>query len=126
VRVLYLDQNKWIALARAVKRPSDRPDLNALLKAIDGEVSANRMVVPLTATNIYETHKINDPQRRHDLASIQAWLSRGVVFRGRHKRLEAEISRFGQQPSDWLYGDMLKPATSTDAVPISSYCLCIA
>lgn len=92
VRIVYLDQNKWIDLARAVKHPASHPELHALVKAIDDEVRAGRMAVPLTATNIYETHKINDPQRRHDLAFVQSLLSRGIVFRGRHKRLEAEIT----------------------------------
>jgi hypothetical protein len=92
VRIVYLDQNKWIELARAAKFPAEYPDLHALLEAITQEVSAGRLALPLTATNIYETHKINDPQRRHDLASVQAYLSRGLVFRGRHKRLEAEVT----------------------------------
>lgn len=50
-------------------------------------------MLPLTASNIYETHKIADPDRRHDLAYVQSVLSRGFVFRGRHKRLEVEIAR---------------------------------
>jgi hypothetical protein len=92
VRIVYLDQNKWIQLARAVKFPSEAPDLAALLKAVTKEVSAGRLVLPLTATNIYETHKINNAQKRHDLASIQAFLSGGHVFRARYKRLEVEVT----------------------------------
>ncbi len=92
MHIVYLDQNKWIELARAAKFPADRPELRALLDAMRLEVSASRLVLPLTATNIYETHKINDAERRRELASLQAWLSRGFVFRGRYKRLETEIS----------------------------------
>lgn len=50
-------------------------------------------MLPLGASNIYETHKIADPNRRHDLAYVQSVLSRGSVFRGRHRRLEVEIAR---------------------------------
>ncbi len=61
--VVYLDQNKWIELARAVKHPTDYPAQHALFVAIVREVDAGRLILPLTAANIYETHKINDPQR---------------------------------------------------------------
>lgn len=89
--VVYLDQNKWIELARAVKHPADYPAQHELLVAIAREVEAGRLILPLTAANIYETHKINDPQRRHDLAILQATASHGLVFRGRHRRLEIEL-----------------------------------
>jgi hypothetical protein len=92
VHIVYLDQNKWIELARAAKFPTERPELRALLDATSDEVRAGRLALPLTATNIYETYKINNPQRRQALASIQAFLSKGLVFRGKHKRLEVEIS----------------------------------
>lgn len=89
--VVYLDQNKWIELARAVKRPADHPMQYGLLILIAREVESGRLVLPLTAANIYETQKINDPQRRRDLAILQATASQGLVFRGRHHRLEAEL-----------------------------------
>ena len=92
MRITYLDQNKWIELARAAKQPEDYPDHNALLKSIGRAVGAGDLILPLTFTNIYETFKINDPQRRRDLASVQASLSKGFVFRGRYKRLEEEVS----------------------------------
>lgn len=75
-----------------MKHPAEYPDLRALVETISQEVGAGRLALPLTATNIYETLKINDPERRHDLASAQALLSRGLVFRDRHKRLEAEVT----------------------------------
>jgi hypothetical protein len=92
VRVVYLDQNKWIDLARAAKYPAEHPDLHRLLKVVGREVRDGRLALPLAAANIYETQKINNEERRRDLASLQAVLSKGLVFRGRHKRLEIEIS----------------------------------
>lgn len=91
--IAYLDQNKWIELARAAKHPEQHPDARALLETLCETVGAGRLVLPLTASNIYETHKIADPDRRHDLAYVQSVLSRGFVFRGRHRRLEVEIAR---------------------------------
>jgi hypothetical protein len=91
VKILYLDQNKWIELARAVKSPDDFPGQYAVLSTLVKEVNAGHLVVPLTLTNLYETHKIGSPQRREHLAWVQSTLSQGMVFRGRHKRLEVEI-----------------------------------
>ncbi len=91
MQIVYLDQNKWIDLSRAVKYPAEYPELRKVLEVLVEEAKAGRIAVPLTQTNIYETHKINDPERRHDLAYVQATLSQGRVFRGRHKRLETEV-----------------------------------
>ncbi|MQB46046.1 hypothetical protein [Rhizobium sp. ICMP 5592] len=93
MHTVYLDQNHWIALAQAVKRPKDYPALQSLPGRIRAEVDAGRLRLPLTFTNIYETHKINDPERRGDLAMVQAFLSRGTVFRGRRRRREQEIAQ---------------------------------
>ncbi|MBK1696987.1 hypothetical protein [Rhodovibrio salinarum] len=89
--VVYLDQNKWVDLARAVKSPSDHPAHHALLTALSRNVETGRLVLPLTAANIYETQKTNDPAQRHNLAILLATASQGLVFRGRHHRLEAEL-----------------------------------
>jgi len=90
--VLYLDQNKWIELARAVFAPDDFPAQYELLATLVAEAEAGRLVVPLTFTNLYETHKINRKERRDHLAWVQCTLSQGMVFRGRYKRLEIEIN----------------------------------
>jgi hypothetical protein len=92
MRIVYLDQNKWIELARAAKFPAERREMHDLVQEVADAVADDRLMLPLAATNIYETHKINDRQRRSELASFQARFSRGIVFRGRYKRLEVEIS----------------------------------
>lgn len=92
MQIVYLDQNKWIDLSRAVHRPAEYPDQRKVLEALVESANANRVALPLTATNIYETQKINKPQRRIELAYVQATLSQGLVFRGRHKRLEVEVT----------------------------------
>lgn len=91
MQILYLDQNKWIELARAQKSPDDYPTQYAVLSLLVAEANAGRLVVPLTATNLYETHKIDIQERREHLAWVQSTLSQGMVFRGRYKRLEVEV-----------------------------------
>lgn len=78
--VLYLDQNKWIDLARCVKDPDGHPENYATLKMLVRKAKANELIVPLTFANIYETYKINDVARRIHLAWVQATLSQGTVF----------------------------------------------
>ncbi len=90
-RIIYLDQNKWIDLARAVKYPDEKPEMRSVLEWLIEELKAGRILVPLTASNIFETHKINMAERRFDLAHTQATMSAGLVFRGRYKRLEVEL-----------------------------------
>ena len=48
MQILYLDQNKWIELARAVKSPDDFPAQYAVLEALVKEANADRLLVPLT------------------------------------------------------------------------------
>ncbi len=120
MQIVYLDQNKWIDLSRAVKYPADNPELRTVLEVLVEEANAGRIVLPLTQTNIYETHKINDPERRYDLAYVQATLSQGRVFRGRHKRLDTEVTdvlrgAYGLEPIEhaphWLLSNVFFEAT---------------
>jgi hypothetical protein len=92
MKIVYLDQNQWIRLARAWKYPSEDTRLRELVEKIERGVLGGTLCLPLTATNLYETYKINDPEKRKDLSIIQSKLSRGIVFAGRHKRLASEIS----------------------------------
>ncbi len=91
MKILYLDQNKWIELAQGQKSATDFPAQREVLAFLVEEANAGRLVIPLTATNLYETHKINKQERRDHLAWIQSTLSQGMVFRGRYKRLEVEV-----------------------------------
>lgn len=111
-KVVYLDQNKWIELARAAKSPKDHPDARAVLELLCTCVESGVVQLPLTSANLYETHKVNRLERRFDLAYTQATLSKGEVFRGLHRRLEVEISGVlakvygipsNGPPADWVF-----------------------
>ncbi|HZZ33438.1 MAG TPA: hypothetical protein VFE10_15765 [Phenylobacterium sp.] len=97
MQIVYLDQNKWIDLARARQDPERDPDIHALIAPLDRAVRRGALAIPLTMSNIYETHKINDPRRRRDLAYIQAILSQGLVFRARRARLTEEFGAILRQ-----------------------------
>ena len=86
-RLVFLDQNAWVALARGSWDKVDFPrEHTALTKIIEG-VRSGSIIVPLTFANIYETFKINDPIRRATMARAQVLISGGRVFRGRRRIL---------------------------------------
>jgi hypothetical protein len=118
--IVYLDQNKWIDLARAFKNPDGYSEHYSVLEKLVEGAKAGRLIVPLTQSNIYETRKISDAGRRHDLAFAQATLSQGRVFRGRHKRLEVEATdvmrrAYGLEPlpraPNWFLSNVFFEAT---------------
>ncbi|WP_222566151.1 hypothetical protein [Novilysobacter antarcticus] len=89
--IVYLDQNKWIDLAR-VRAGKSRDSnttiaYNQALKA----VGAGHVLFPLSASHVLETSKRNDPASRAALAETQAQLSRGYAYRSRSGRLHVEV-----------------------------------
>ena len=92
MKILYLDQNKWIELARGVKSPDNFPSQYAVVETLVREAKAGNIVIPLTFANLYETQKIGNIERRKHLAWVQSTLSQGKVFRGRHERLRVEVT----------------------------------
>ena len=93
-RILYLDQNKWIEIARAIKDPDSHQEIYSVLELLVQATNKGELLIPLSGANIYETHKVNDPLRRGHLAWVQASLSQGTVFRGRDAILRAQIAKF--------------------------------
>lgn len=92
MKLVYLDQNKWVDVARAALAPDRWPQHREVLEMLCAKVGAGEVLLPLTSSNIYETYKINDPDRRANLAYAQVTLSGAQVFRGLHRRLEVEIA----------------------------------
>lgn len=93
-KLLYLDQNAWIALARGAWDKTAYPDQHAALTRVIRAIQTGRISIPLSFTNIYETAKINDPERRTHLAGVQSSISGGKVFRGRRRVLEQTLRDF--------------------------------
>jgi hypothetical protein len=121
VAVVYLDQNKWIALARAVKYPAENPKMRTVLELLVEKRRTGQVLLPLASANIYETQKTDNLERRFDVAYCQTTLSDALFFRGRHKRLEVEIIDAIRTAYDlpalpreqhWFLSDVFLEATS--------------
>ncbi len=91
--IVYLDQNMWIDLARAVRDPDNHPEARQILEALGAAIDARMIATSLTASNLYETQKVRDPMLRATIAHTQVAFSGGWVFRGRRRRLEVEAAR---------------------------------
>ncbi|MET4356424.1 hypothetical protein ABIC08_006387 [Bradyrhizobium sp. RT9b] len=120
-KIVYLDPNKWIALAKAAKNPNQKGEARSALEFLVEQRKAGRILLPLTATNVYETSKINNPERRFDLAYCMTTLGGAHVFRGRHRRLEVEIvdtvrRAYGMPPlkrdDEWFLSQVFYEATA--------------
>lgn len=99
-RILYLDQNAWIALARGAWDRNDYPREHQALTEVTAAIKQRGLMVPLSFANMYETMKVNDSARRINLARVQAVVSGARVFRGRREILRDTLraylcSRFG-------------------------------
>lgn len=94
--VIFLDQNKWIDLSRVEAGKHSTSELAKLYEELVTAVEAGQVIFPLTVSHILETSKRNDPTSRGHVATVQARLSKGYVFRSRKARLLMEM-RFALQ-----------------------------
>lgn len=93
-RLVYLDQNAWVALAKGSWDKEEFPREHAALTRVVEGVQSGSITVPLSFANIYETLKINNPVRRTNMARVQGLISRGRVFRGRRRVLAETLTGY--------------------------------
>lgn len=75
--LIYLDQNKWIDLARAFH---DRPDGNrfkSVLQKIKLAGEEGKAILPLSGTHVIETRASKDMSKRLRLSQVMSSISRG-------------------------------------------------
>ncbi len=114
-KILYLDQNAWVTLARGAWDKAEFPREHAALSSVIEGIRTGSLLVPLSFSNIYETAKINNPARRINMARTQAIISSGKVFRGR-RRIFAEtlavylserfLLTYPEPPERWFLSDL--------------------
>ena len=91
MQVLFIDQNKWIDLARAASGKPEGAPYVEVHRMLTSAVEADQVVLPLTIAHIIETAKRNDTESRMTVARVQARLSKGTVYRSRKARLLVEM-----------------------------------
>lgn len=109
---VYLDQNKWIDLARADSGHSQGDQFVDVLAALQDAVNEGRVQFPLSAAHYYETGKQRDPKRRLALAGTMMRLAGLLRIAPPHVIVPWEIRRalvtvFGlpaREPETVLWG----------------------
>lgn len=103
--IVFLDQNKWIDLAKVHSGRTTGGPMVDLFSQLVAAVQQEKVLFPLSASNIIETAKRNDSDSRRHVAETQAILSLGCVYRSRAVRMTVELRaairrRFGMEPID--------------------------
>jgi hypothetical protein len=91
--ILYLDQNKWIELAREYHGRSNSSAAQRALERMAPLITDGRLVAPLSAIHYMETHRHPDPSRRKRLGRCMIALSRGCTVAPWKLVLRHEVSR---------------------------------
>jgi hypothetical protein len=64
MKIVYLDQNKWIELNGAYHGTKTRPELDRTLEFIGDRLKAGMITVPLSTVHYMEIARIADRTRR--------------------------------------------------------------
>ena len=75
-KYIYLDQNKWIDLARSIVNPSKYSKYEEVAEKAQEKVELNEWVFPLSFVHFTETLNRADPQSRTRLATVMANFSK--------------------------------------------------
>jgi hypothetical protein len=91
VLTVYLDQNKWIDLAKAIYRTDANPEARDNAEKLKHAVDAGRLRCPVSEIHVMEAYRIGDRDRRLQLASVFAAFSGGWFIAGRQARVGYEL-----------------------------------
>lgn len=91
MKVVYLDQNKWIDLARAYYGLTPDVDIKAVLSFMRDTSAKQLVIFPLSAIHYMETARISNPNRRLRLGSVMWKLSGGHTITSYSKILCHEL-----------------------------------
>jgi hypothetical protein len=88
---VYLDQNKWIDLAKAIYRGDAKATERDNAETLKCAVDAGRVRFPVSEVHLMEAYRIGNRERRLQLASVFAAFSGGWFVAGRQTRVSHEL-----------------------------------
>jgi len=96
--IVYLDQNKWIALARMVNGKDDSSLSKNIVEHTLEAVESGRIIIVLSAIHYMETARISNSGRRERLAKVMWKYSKGKTLTSYRRivinELETALSEF--------------------------------
>lgn len=97
MKIIYLDQNKWIDLARAYHGKDSEPSFVAALNFLQTAVESGDVILPLSAIHYMELSRITNTGRRARLGEVMWELSQGNTLASTSailiRELEVALSR---------------------------------
>lgn len=104
-KIIYLDQNMWILLAREYYGIESDSIIKKVLCKLENNVKSGNIILPLSFHHIDETIKRGNVRSRMQLANLMIDLSRNIFIAPHMTVIEAEIRnailrRIGRNPID--------------------------
>lgn len=81
-KIVYLDLNHWIGLAKAATRHQDAGPYAELLSNCRAAQASGDAVFPLSETHYFEMSRIKDPRQRYQVAAVMEELSEFLTVLG--------------------------------------------
>lgn len=91
--IIYLDQNKWIDLARANVSHREGNKYRCALERVVESAKRGKAIFPLSIQHFIETRKQRNLKKRKELAETMAEISQGIVIAPKSHIMEWEIQR---------------------------------
>lgn len=92
-KIVYLDQNKWIELNRAVHKLPKGESHRLLAYNLRDAVAQKKVRIPLSSAHIIETVKADDIEHRKRLATVMSDYSQGWMLAPSEYLVPLELSR---------------------------------
>jgi hypothetical protein len=101
--IVYLDQNKWIDLAKASVGHIEGLKYQKALEQVVLTSKQEKAIFPLSLQHFMETRKQSNPKKRKDLALVMEEISRGATIAPKRDIMPSERQReialtFDMQP----------------------------
>ncbi len=75
MKIIYLDQNKWIDLAKAINKPKEYPKYQKVANLILEKVKKGDWVFPISSMHVSETTLREEPKSREKLVNTMVEIS---------------------------------------------------
>lgn len=79
--IIYLDQNKWIDLAKAILNPTDNPNYVEVSNLVLEKIENGEWIFPLSTLHVWETGSRAEEESRKKLVSVMAKISNGYSIK---------------------------------------------
>ena len=90
---IYLDQNKWIEMARVLYKNDGAPEIKSVIDRVSSGVLKGSICIPISDIHVMEIAKIGSNRQRSQLASLFVDFSNGWFFKNRQSRIEYELQK---------------------------------